>query len=103
MMDKPNKSTYLPNIVLRVSGCAPFLSPRSLNDVDVLACNVQNAYINAETKEKVWFHGGDEMGSAKERSLQSFVSCMNSNCQERDGESSHMAGSNITQCQISKL
>ena len=37
----------------------------ALNDVDVLACNVQNAYINAETKEKVWFRGGDEMGPDK--------------------------------------
>jgi hypothetical protein len=37
----------------------------ALNDVDVLACDVQNAYINATTKEKIWFRGGDEMGSDK--------------------------------------
>jgi len=36
-----------------------------LNDVDVLACDVQNAYMNAKTKEKVWFHGGDNMGTDK--------------------------------------
>jgi hypothetical protein len=37
----------------------------ALNDLDVLACDIQNAYINAATKEKIWFHGGDEMGSDK--------------------------------------
>jgi hypothetical protein len=31
----------------------------------VLACDIQNAYINAATKEKIWFHGGNEMGSDK--------------------------------------
>jgi hypothetical protein len=37
----------------------------AFNDVDVLACDIQNAYINAATKEKIWFRGGDEMGSDK--------------------------------------
>jgi hypothetical protein len=34
----------------------------ALNDMDVLACDIQNAYLNAPTKEKVWFRGGKEMG-----------------------------------------
>jgi isoprenylcysteine carboxyl methyltransferase (ICMT) family protein YpbQ len=34
----------------------------ALNDVDILACDVQSVYINARTKDKVWFKGGDEMG-----------------------------------------
>jgi hypothetical protein len=33
--------------------------------VDVLACYVQKAYINAATKEKICFCGGNEMGSNK--------------------------------------
>jgi hypothetical protein len=37
----------------------------ALNNLDVLACDIQNAYINTVTKEKIWFHGGDEMGSNK--------------------------------------
>jgi hypothetical protein len=37
----------------------------AFNDVDVLACDVQNAYINAETKKKIWFRSGDEMGLDK--------------------------------------
>jgi len=37
----------------------------ALNDVDVLACNVQNAYVKAKTKEKAWFRGGDNMRTYK--------------------------------------
>jgi hypothetical protein len=37
----------------------------ALHDVDVLAYDIQNAYIDTATKEKSWFHGGDEMGSDK--------------------------------------
>jgi hypothetical protein len=39
----------------------------ALNNLDVLARDIQNAYINAVTKEKIWFRGGDEMGSDKGR------------------------------------
>jgi hypothetical protein len=37
----------------------------ALYDLDVLACDIQNAYMNAAIKEKIWFHGGNEMGSNK--------------------------------------
>jgi hypothetical protein len=37
----------------------------ALNDLDALACDIQNAYIHAATKERIWFHGGDEMGFDK--------------------------------------
>jgi Reverse transcriptase (RNA-dependent DNA polymerase) len=33
-----------------------------LNDLQIKACDVQNAYINAPTKEKVWFRAGRELG-----------------------------------------
>jgi hypothetical protein len=61
--DPPKESTYS-SVVSRDSVRLFFLLA-ALNDVDVLACDIQNAYINAETKEKIWFHGGDEMGSDK--------------------------------------
>jgi hypothetical protein len=61
--DPPKESTYS-SVVSRDSVRLFFLLA-ALNDVDVLACDVQNAYINAETKEKVWFRGGDEMGTDK--------------------------------------
>jgi hypothetical protein len=37
----------------------------ALNDLDVLACDIPNAYINAVTKEKIWIRSSDEMGSDK--------------------------------------
>ena len=37
----------------------------ALNDVDVLACDVQNAYINAKTKEKVWFMEAKKWGRTR--------------------------------------
>jgi hypothetical protein len=61
--DPPKDSTYA-SVVSRDSVRLFFLLA-AFNDVDVLACDVQNAYINATTKEKIWFRGGDEMGSDK--------------------------------------
>jgi ribosomal protein L31E len=39
----------------------------ALNDVNILTCNVQDVYVNAKTKEKVWFKGRDEMGQHKDK------------------------------------
>ena len=61
--DPPKDSTYS-SVVSRDSVRLFFLLA-AFNDVDVLACDIQNAYINAATKEKIWFRGGDEMGSDK--------------------------------------
>ena len=35
----------------------------SLNDVDILAWDIQNACLNSRTKEKVFFYTGDECKS----------------------------------------
>ena len=35
----------------------------ALNDLDIMACNVGNAYLNAPCHEKVWFVAGPEFGS----------------------------------------
>ena len=59
--DPPKDSTYS-SVVSRDSVRLFFLLA-ALNDVDVLACDIQNAYINAETKEKVWFRAGAELGA----------------------------------------
>jgi hypothetical protein len=37
----------------------------ALNDLDIWAADIQNAYLNAPTKEKVWFKAGDEWGEHK--------------------------------------
>jgi hypothetical protein len=35
----------------------------ALNDLDILGCDVTNAYLNAPCKEKIWIQGGPEFGS----------------------------------------
>jgi hypothetical protein len=37
----------------------------ALNDLDIFACDIGNAYLNAPCKEKIWFVGGTEMGEDK--------------------------------------
>ena len=34
-----------------------------LNGLDVLAADIQNAYLNAPTEEKVWFRAGSKWGA----------------------------------------
>ena len=34
----------------------------ALHDVDVLAIDLENAYLNAPCAEKIWFEGGTECG-----------------------------------------
>ena len=35
----------------------------ALNDLDIMACKIVNAYLNAPCREKVWFAAGPEFGS----------------------------------------
>ena len=65
LTDPLKESTYS-SVVSRDSVRLFFLLA-ALNDVEVLTCDVQNAYINAGTKEKVWFRAGAEMGSDKDK------------------------------------
>jgi hypothetical protein len=37
----------------------------ALNGLDVMACDLENAYLNAPCVEKIWFKGGLECGSHK--------------------------------------
>ena len=32
----------------------------ALNDLDIMACDLENAYLNAPCREKIWFEGGAE-------------------------------------------
>ena len=41
----------------------------SLNDLKILAGDIQIAYLNAHTKEKIWFYTGDEWKSSKGRGV----------------------------------
>jgi hypothetical protein len=58
--EMPRESTYS-SVVSRDSVCI-FFTLAALNDVEVLACDVQNAYLNAPTKEKNFIIAGKEFG-----------------------------------------
>jgi len=34
----------------------------ALNDLDIMACDITNAYLNAPRREKIWFVGGLQTG-----------------------------------------
>jgi hypothetical protein len=59
--DPPKDMTFA-SVVSRDSVRIAFLLA-ALNDLDILAADVQNAYLNAATKEKVWTRAGKEFGS----------------------------------------
>jgi hypothetical protein len=61
MTDLPKDMTYL-SVVSRDSMRIAFLAA-ALNDLDVMAADIQNAYLNAETKETRYFFVGPEFGS----------------------------------------
>ena len=59
-MDPPSTITYL-SVVSRESILIGFLVA-TLNGLNVLAADIQNAYLNAPTEEKVRFRAGPEWG-----------------------------------------
>jgi len=65
LTDPPVDSVYS-SVVTRDSVRIMFLIA-ALNDLDILGADVQNAYINAKTSEKVYFIAGPEFGSNQDR------------------------------------
>ena len=65
--DTSSSITYS-SVVLRDSVRLAFLVA-GLNDLDVLAGDVTNAYLNAKCREKIWFEGGIETGEDKGKVL----------------------------------
>ena len=61
LTETPASITYS-SVVSRDSVRLAFLIA-ALNDLDVMACDVGNAYLNAPCREKVWFIAGPEFGS----------------------------------------
>ena len=57
----PPAMTYA-SVVSRDSVRIMFLLA-ALNDLDIKMCDIGNAYLNAETRERVWFQAGHEWGS----------------------------------------
>ena len=60
MTESPPSMTYS-SVVSRDSVRLAFLIA-GLNDLDILACDVANAYLNAPCREKIWFVGGLDTG-----------------------------------------
>jgi hypothetical protein len=61
--DTPAAMTYS-SVVSRDSVRIGFMLA-ALNGLDVMACDLENAYLNAPCVEKIWFEGGLECGSDK--------------------------------------
>ena len=61
MTEAPASITYS-SVVSRDSVRLAFLIA-ALNDIEIIACDVGNAYLNAPCREKVWFVAGPEFGS----------------------------------------
>ena len=59
--DVPAHATYA-SVVSRESVRLAFLHA-ALNNLDVLSCDVSNAFLNAPCKEKIWIPAGREFGS----------------------------------------
>jgi hypothetical protein len=63
-MDQPKESVYS-SVVSRDSVRLAFLMA-ALNDLEILSADVQNAYLNAPTKEKIYMIAGPEPSKGKE-------------------------------------
>ena len=61
MTDTPNTLTYS-SVVCRDS-VRIALTIAALNNLSVMACDIQNAYLPAECREKIWTWAGPEFGS----------------------------------------
>lgn len=60
-MDVAKWNTYA-SVVTRESVRIAFLYA-ALNDLDILGCDVSNAYLNAPCRERIWIQAGKEFGS----------------------------------------
>ena len=41
----------------------------ALNGLDIMSCSLENAYLNATNRERIWFEGGIECGEDKGKVL----------------------------------
>ena len=61
MTDTPNTLTY--SSVVSRDSVRIALTIAALNELSVMACDIQNAYSTANCREKIWTHAGPEFGS----------------------------------------
>jgi hypothetical protein len=65
--EAPTSMTYS-SVASRESVRLAFLIV-ALNDINIMSCDLENAYLNAECREKIWFEGGLECGEDKGKVL----------------------------------
>jgi hypothetical protein len=75
----------------------------ALNDMDVLACDIQNAYLNAPTKEKVWFCGGKEIMGPDEGKVIIIVRALYGLKSSGACFWDHLLGPNVEGCRFCRL
>ena len=73
-LTEPPASITYSSVVSRDSVRIAFLLA-ALNDLDIMACDIGNPYLNGPCREKVLFVAGPEFG-CKVQSLKSCVHCM---------------------------
>jgi hypothetical protein len=61
MTETPSSLTYS-SVVSRESVKIAFLIA-ALNDIDIMSCDIGNAYLNAPCRERIWFVAGAECGN----------------------------------------
>jgi hypothetical protein len=65
LTDTPSSITY--STVVSRDSIRILLLVAALNGLDVMSCDIQNAYLNAKPRERVCFTAGEEFGNAKGR------------------------------------
>ena len=65
--ETPASVTYL-SVISRYSICLMFLLA-ALNNLDMWACDILNAYLYAPCRKKIWFVGGKDTGKDKGKVL----------------------------------
>jgi hypothetical protein len=63
MTETPSSLTYS-SVVSRDSVKIAFLIA-ALNNIDIMSCDIGNAYLNAHCSERIWFEAGSECGELK--------------------------------------
>ena len=61
MTDTPNTLTY--SSVISRDSIRIALTIAALNELSVMACDMQNVYLTAECRERIWTRAGPEFGS----------------------------------------
>ena len=65
--ETPSSMTYA-SVVSKDSVRLAFMIA-ALNDIDILSCDLENAYLNADFRKRIWFEGGVEFGEDKGKLL----------------------------------